>query len=93
MSKFRSALYVENLLTKIFCALVLINLCGEVSCMPAVLLLTFLDNSYVLKLTVCCRQFKHTRTYLITKLFSIQHCHVMASKMIILLYVYSKKLH
>ena len=40
MTKFCSALYLENLLTKIFCAFVLNfkNLHGGVSCMPAALL-------------------------------------------------------
>ena len=35
MTKFCSALYLENLLTNIFAKL---NLCGGVSCMPAALL-------------------------------------------------------
>ena len=38
MTKFCSALYLENLLTNIFAKL---NLCGGVSCMPAALLFSF----------------------------------------------------
>ena len=45
MTKFCSALYLENLLTNIFAKL---NLRGGVSCMPAALLL-MLDNRFYLK--------------------------------------------
>ena len=41
MTKFCSALYLENLLTNIFAEL---NLRGGVSCMPAALLLTFMSR-------------------------------------------------
>ena len=42
MTKFCSALYLENLLTYIFAKL---NLCGGVSCMPAALLFYLSMNS------------------------------------------------
>ena len=41
MTKFCSALYLENLLTNIFAKL---NLCGGVSCMPAALLFIILNK-------------------------------------------------
>ena len=44
MTKFCSALYLENLLTNIFAKL---NLRGEVSCMPAALLFA-IYNSFVM---------------------------------------------
>ena len=43
MTKFCSALYLENLLTNIFAKL---NLRGGVSCMPAALLLSFLSSIF-----------------------------------------------
>ena len=49
MTKFCSALYLENLLTNIFAKL---NLRGGVSCMPAALLLTFKIKSWVIMMSI-----------------------------------------
>ena len=51
MTKFGSALYLENLLTNIFAKL---NLRGGVSCMPAALLFWHMQKSVFFILTICC---------------------------------------
>ena len=52
MTKFCSALYLENLFRNVFAKL---NLCGGVSCMPAALLFTtLLSMEFNLPIIICC---------------------------------------